>query len=219
MEKAIKVMLVEDNREYRDVIQFALEGEAMMELLGPFATAEKALASFQQRGSMVLPDVVLLDLRLPGIGGLQALPLFRETVPNAKILVLSQSDSESDVLTAITLGASGYLLKSSTVKVVKEGIRAVVAGEASLDPFVAKYLVKTLKGNPLKVLNSTAMTTREIEVLELLADGLSKKMIGDNLSISYATVDAHVRHIYEKLEVKNAPAAVSKAYQLGIFTP
>lgn len=219
MEKLVRIMLVEDNREYRDVIQFALEDEPQMELVGPFATAEMALSSLQRDEEVLtLLDIILLDLRLPGMSGLKAIPFFREIIPTAKIIILSQSDSEDDVIEAITLGASGYLLKSATIQQVKESIQSVLEGGASLDPQVARYLVRALKSDPLKSVSAKFLTKREREVLELLADGLPKKSIADTLCISYATVDTHVQHIYEKLNVNNAPAAVRSAYQMGIFS-
>lgn len=216
MEKPIKVMLVEDNREYRDVIDLALSRDQDLELMSEFVTAEIALRSVQGNQPK-LPDVVLLDLRLPGMGGLEALPYFIESIPNAKVIILTQSDKEEDVLKAISLGAAGYLLKSSTINEIKDGIRLVAAGGASLDHAVAKFVLNTLKAKLPQEEIAAALSERELEVLVLLSDGLVKKEICDQLGIGYATVDTHVRHIYEKLNVRNAPSAVSKAFRLGLF--
>lgn len=218
MKSPVRIILVEDNREYRDVIRFALESEPQMELIGVFATAEMALDSFGNNKTGSDPDLVLLDLRLPGMGGLEAIPYFQDKIPGAKIMILSQSEHEADVLRAITLGVSGYLLKSSKVQQIKEGIHGVMKGGASLDPMVAKFLIKILRTNPLKAVTGKLLSEREREVLNLLADGLLKKDISERLHISYPTVDTHVRHIYEKLDVKNAPGAVRKAYQIGLFS-
>ena len=212
-------MLIEDNCEYRDVIRFALEDEPQMEIIDHFTTAEMAIGSLREDRAGRTPDVILLDLRLPGMSGLEALPYFREKIPDTKIIMLSQSDNEADVIRAITLGATGYLLKSSSVLQLKESIRSVIVGGASLDPTVARYLVNALKSKPSTSVMEQLLTHREVEILELLADGLSKKEICDRLGIKYPTVDSHVRHIYEKLDVKNAPAAVRRAYQVGIFPP
>jgi DNA-binding NarL/FixJ family response regulator len=133
--------------------------------------------------------------------------------------VLTQSDREADVLRATALGAAGYLLKSSTVSQIKEGIRTVVAGGASLDPTVARFLMNNLQARLPKAKLEGTLTDRELEILALLAEGLVKKEIGDRLGISYPTVDSHVQHIYEKLNVHNAPAAVNIAHRLGIFPP
>jgi DNA-binding NarL/FixJ family response regulator len=195
MEEPIKVMLVEDNREYRDVIDLALSRDQDLELMSEFVTAEIALRSVQGNQPK-LPDVVLLDLRLPGMGGLEALPYFIESIPNAKVIILTQSDKEEEI---------------------KDGIRLVAAGGASLDRTVAKFVLNTLKTKLPQEEIAAALSERELEVLVLLSDGLVKKEICDQLGIGYSTVDTHVRHIYEKLNVRNAPSAVSKAFRLGLF--
>lgn len=210
-------MLVEDNAEYRSVLEFAISRESDMMLLSQFGSAEMALGSLIKNRSGILPEVILLDLRLTGMSGLEAIPHFQERLPQAKIIILSQSDEQADVMRAITLGVAGYLLKSSTVQQVKEGIRTVIEGGASIDSSVAQYLVNRLRGQPLKLMSNKLLSERELQVLELLADGLTKKEIGEQLHISYPTVDAHVRHIYEKLDVQNAPAAVRRAYRIGVF--
>ncbi|MGJ8650328.1 MAG: response regulator [Opitutaceae bacterium] len=211
-------MLIEDNDEYREVIQFAIGREDDLELFSQFGTAEMAVSSLDKIRSKLVPDVILLDLRLPGMSGLDAIPYFKERLPKIKIVVLSQSDAAADVIRAITLGASGYLLKSSTVQQVKEGIRNVMQGGASIDPNVAQHLINSLRGRPTPLVSNKLLSEREFQVLELLADGLQKREISEKLGISYPTVDAHVRHIYEKLDVKNAPSAVRTAYRMGVFT-
>ena len=159
------------------------------------------------------------DLRLPGMSGLDALPHFASSAPQAKVIVLTQSDNEADVLRAIALGAAGYLLKSSTITQIKEGIRTVIEGGASLDPGVARFLIKTLQARLPKTSTEATLSERELEILALLGEGLVKKEIADRLGISYPTVDSHVQHIYEKLKVHNAPAAINIAHRLGIFPP
>lgn len=216
MSGLIKVMVVEDNREYRDVIDLALSRDKGIELMSEFVTAEAALRSVQGN-QPELPDVVLLDLRLPGMGGLEAIPYFIESVPQAKVVILTQSDKEADVLKAISLGAAGYLLKSATIAEIKDGIRLVAEGYATLDPSVAKFVLNTLKTRLPKEQLVAALSEREREVLVLLSEGLVKKEICEQLGIGYSTVDTHVRHIYEKLNVRNAPSAITKAFRAGLF--
>ncbi|MGJ8654756.1 MAG: response regulator [Opitutaceae bacterium] len=213
-----RVMLVEDNEEYREVIKFAISREEDLELFSQFGTAEMAISSLRKIRSKLFPEVILLDIRLPGLSGLEAIPFFLDRLPSVKIIVISQSNAEADVVRAIALGASGYLLKSSTVQEVTEAVRNVMLGGASIDPAVAQYLVKSLRERPMPLSAQKLLSERESQVLELLADGLQKREIGEKLNISYPTVDAHVRHIYEKLDVKNAPSAVRTAYRMGIFT-
>ena len=217
MKSKIRVMLVEDNPRYREVIALALKQESGIQLTSEFGTAEIALRSLRDRSKGELPDLVLLDLRLPGMDGLEALPQFLACAPAAKVMILTQSDNESDVLRAISLGASGYLLKSSTVTTIVDGIRTVMTGGASLDTGVARFIINTLKDRLPKGDPGVFLTDRQMEVLTLLGEGLVKKEIAGRLEISYATVDEHVAHIYERLGVRNAPAAVNQAHRLGLF--
>jgi DNA-binding NarL/FixJ family response regulator len=219
MNDPVTVMLVEDNPEFRKAIRLALSRDVAIELSSEFGTAEIALRSLRDGSVPGSPDVILLDLRLPGMGGLDALPHFTSTAPQAKVIVLTQSDCEADVLRAIALGAAGYLLKSSTITQIKEGIRTVIDGGASLDPGVARFLLKTLQARLPKTSTDATLSERELEILALLGEGCVKKEIAERLGITYPTVDSHVQHIYEKLQVHNAPAAINIAYRLGIFPP
>lgn len=163
------------------------------------------------------PVIVLLDLNLPGLSGIDALPWFKKYAPETRVIILTQSNREADVLAAISSGAAGYLLKSSTRDQIIDAIRLVVQGGAPIDPRIASYILQTLRGKPKKAEEERALSEREVEILILLGEGLVKKEIAQKLKISAHTVDNHIRHIYEKLHVPNAPAAVSKAYKTGIL--
>ena len=217
MKNKIRVMVVEDNPRYREVIALALKQEPDIQLAGEFGTAEIALRSLKDRFGGELPDLVLLDLHLPGMDGLEALPQFLSAAPDAKIMILTQSDNEADVLRAISRGASGYLLKSSTVSTITDGIRSVMKGGASLDAGVARFIINMLKTRLPKAGADVLLTGRQLEILTLLSGGFLKKEIAERLKISYATVDEHVAHIYERLGVRNAPAAITQAHLLGLF--
>ena len=216
---SINVMLVEDSPEYREVVKPALDDEPDMELSSCFGTAERALSSLKGFHRDESPDVILLDLNLPGISGIEAIESFIEAVPKAKIIILTQSDAKADVVNAITLGASGYLLKSATLAQITEAIRTVMTGGASLDSSIAKMILGTLQTVFEKTACDDLLTEREMEVLTLLADGLERKQIATELSVRSSTISTHVAHIYEKLNVKNAPAAVAKAFRIGLFPP
>jgi two-component system nitrate/nitrite response regulator NarL len=219
MKNKIRVMLVEDHPGYREVITRALKNEKLIELISQFGTAEIALRSLQDRSTRKVPDLILLDLNLPGLSGLEALPYFKQSIPDTKIIILTQSDKDADILNAISLGAKGYLLKSSTANQIRDGIKTVINGGASLDPAVANLILNTISERPRKVPLEKKLSEREMEVLSRLGEGLVKKEIASVLGISITTVADHVRHIYEKLEVQNAPSAVNKAHRLGLFPP
>ncbi|TWU44306.1 Transcriptional regulatory protein DegU [Novipirellula aureliae] len=218
MNKIIRIMLIEDNSEYRDVIRLALEQEPGVQLMSHFGTAEIALRTLQQAADEEHPELILLDLRLPGMDGIAAIPVIREAAPETKIIVLSQSDREQDVLHAISLGAAGYLVKSATLDEITESIASVINGGAPLDKSVAKYLVNALQPKPSQAEEQSLLSEREFEIMKLLSEGLVKKEIAATLGIGYSTVDTHVAHIYRKLEVSNAPSAVDQAHRLGLFS-
>jgi two-component system nitrate/nitrite response regulator NarL len=219
MKNKIRVMLVEDHPGYREVITRALKSEEQIELISQFGTAEIALRSLQDMSTRNVPDLILLDLNLPGLSGLEALPYFKQSIPDIEIIILTQSDKEADILNAISLGAKGYLLKSSTANQIRDGIKTVMNGGASLDPAVANFILNTMSDRPRKATLEKELSEREMEVLSRLGEGLVKKEIASKLGISITTVADHVRHIYEKLEVQNAPAAIHRAHRLGLFPP
>jgi two-component system, NarL family, nitrate/nitrite response regulator NarL len=213
-----KVILVEDNPEYRNVLKLAFEFDNSIELIGIYGSAEHALRALEPKSTKgLIPDILLLDLNLPEMSGLDAMQWFRDYLPKAAIIVITQSEAESDVLTAIQNGAKGYLLKSATVNQIKDSIHTVVDGGSLLDSKVAKYIIAQVQKAPAKDDSQANLSSREMEVLGLLAEGLVKKEIAKKLGISFFTVSTHIRHVYDKLNVINAPAAVSTAYQTGLL--
>ncbi|NQV31678.1 MAG: response regulator transcription factor, partial [Phycisphaeraceae bacterium] len=195
MPHIIRIMLVEDNSEYREIISLAIEDEPNLALASQYGTSEIALRDLRNTSQRPTPDLILLDLRLPGMDGLESLPLFRSLLPDVKIIILTQSDNETDVLRAISQGANGYLLKTATVTQITEGIRTVMAGGATLDAGVARFIMNTLKARLPKDQVEHVLTKRELEILTHLGEGLLKKEIAKELHVSAATVATHVAHI------------------------
>lgn len=215
MKTPIHIILVEDNPGYREVIELTLADASDMQLDALFGTAEAALQALQDTPEK--PDMVLLDINLPGISGIEAIPQIKKLSPETQIIMLTQSDNEADVVTAIQSGATGYLLKSASIEEIIQGIRSVADGGSSLDAGVAKYIIDALHEQPSTAQVTINLSDRESEILTLLSEGFSKKQIADQLVISIHTVGDHVKQIYRKLNVPNAPAAVSKAFRSGIL--
>lgn len=218
MIEPIRLIMVEDHPDYREGIRFALETVDDIELTQTYGTAERALRNLQDCKHNTAPNVVLLDLNLPGMSGLEAIPWFKQYVPNTHVIVLSQSNKEADVLQAISSGAAGYLLKNASLDQITDGIRTVMAGGATLDTSIAKFILTTMQKKPQLSTEQIKLSDREMEVLGLIGEGLLKKEISVRLNISMPTVATHVRHIYEKLEVQNAPAAITKAFRAGLLS-
>lgn len=217
MKADIQVMLVEDHPEYREVIDLALADEPDIKLINQVGSSERAISVLKDHSQWQTPDLILLDLNLPGTSGLESIAAIFSASPQSKIIILTQSDSEDDVLMAIKRGASGYLLKSSSTSQIVDAIRAVAGGGAVLDTHVAKYILNNLQAWLPKEDQGETLSHRELEILTLLGEGLSKKQISEKLAISAATVATYIRRVYEKLQVQNAPSAIAKAYRIGIF--
>lgn len=222
-----RILIIEDSPSFRQALEITFQKEPDFGLSGAHSTAEVALRKLQGEKTISQPHVILLDLNLPGMSGLDAMNWIREYSPESKIIVLTQSEKEEDVLRAISQGAAGYLLKESSLEEIIDGIRTVLAGGTLLDSTIARFLSGALQqfsssphrgtvsettGDLLKTLSS-----REMEILSLLGEGLLKKEIADRLGIGFSTVATHIRNIYGKLQVENAPAAISKAYQKGLL--
>lgn len=215
--KPITVMLVEDSPAYREVIAFGLSDEPDIEIAGQFSTADSALRSLQGKSATEMPDMILLDLNLPGSSGLEAIRPFMSAAPKTEIIVLTESNREADILAAISSGAIGYLLKESSLDQITEGIRSVRAGGAPLDPSMARYLLAKVKPSESQNAEQDLLSQRELEILKLLASGMLQKQIAEKLKISPKTVDFHIGHIYKKLDVQNAPEAVARGFRTGLL--
>lgn len=218
MSAKTNLMLVEDHVGYRTMLKRALKGAIEIDRIHEFSTAEVALRKLDQMSAEESPDILLLDLNLPGMSGIESIGWFTKYSKKLRIIVLTQSMVEEDILTAMSAGASGYLLKSSTVAQITEAIQSVLDGGASIDPKMAKFILKQIDQNAgKKPTLKKALSERELEILKLLAQGKVRKEISQELDITVNTVAYHVDHIYEKLEVVNAPAAVAKGFRSGLL--
>ena len=207
---SIRLLIVDDHPVVRDGLRGIFTGDADFEVVGEAADGAEALA--QVAGRAV--DVVLMDLRMPGMGGVEAITRLRAEFPAVHVLVLTTYDTDRDVLPAIEAGATGYLLKDSPRAELLQGVRAAHAGRPVLAPSVASRLmglVGTKTGPPVP--GPTTLSKRELEVLRLVAAGSGNREIARRLFISEATVKTHLLHLYDKLGVRERAAAVAVAYQ------
>lgn len=202
---SIRILAVDDHQVFRDGIGAMLATQPDMELVAEAATGREAVSLFNAHQ----PDVTLMDLRLPDIGGVEALSLIRENHPNAKVIVLTTYKGDVQALRAIRAGAFGYLLKSTLRTYLLETIRAVHAGHKRIPPEIASEMAVHAADDLL--------TRREIEVLREVAVGSANKIIADRLSISEDTVKAHMKSILSKLGANDRTHAVTIATQRGFF--
>jgi DNA-binding NarL/FixJ family response regulator len=209
----IRVMIADDHDLYRRGMQVVVELDGTAQVVGEASNGADAVEVCQR----VSPEVVLMDVRMPGVGGIEACRLIREAVPTARILMLTMSDDESDLFEAIKAGASGYLLKDLPGEEVADAIRRVHDGQAIIPPGMAATLLTEftrLSQEPEPISGSAPLLTdREVEVLRLVARGRANREIADELVISENTVKNHVRNILEKLHLHSRVEAAVYAHR------
>ena len=204
---AVRVVVVDDQELFRRGMVMLLGVEPDIEVVGEAGDGVTATDLVVKTA----PDVVLLDVRMPKISGIEACVAIKEAVPAAKILMLTVSDEESDLYEAVKSGASGYLLKDSSIEEVAQAVRVVADGQSLISPSMAIKLIDEFKqmSQPDKGPVSTfRLTERELEVLRLVAQGLNNKDIAKKLFISENTVKNHVRNLLEKLQLHSRMEAV-----------
>lgn len=208
-----RVWILEDHQVFAKQVRRLLAGEADLDCSYHFSHPDELFDKL--RYTTDYPDVLLLDLGLPGRDGLQVLDDVRKLLPDLKVLILSAFDDRERVYHAICNGASGYLLKSADPDEILGGIRQVMNGSSALSGPIAKMILDGFSryGNVQKI---EPLTSREEEVLRALVQGMIKKEIGEHLFISLHTVDMHLRSVYRKLHVRTQTEAVSKALRQGI---
>ncbi len=206
----VRLIIVDDHPVVRDGIRGMLAGDPELDVVGEASDGAEGLALI----ASLKPDVVLMDLRMPGLGGAAAIRTLSEQGSDARVLVLTTYDTDSDVVPALEAGATGYLLKDSPREELVRAIHAAARGETVLAPSVATRLV-----SQLRMPAHDALSDRELEVLTLIAQGETNRGAAARLFISEATVKTHLLHIYEKLGVNDRAAAVAAAYERGLLVP
>ncbi len=204
----IKLLIADDHPVVRMGLRGMLDGQEDFEVVAEAENGAQAVEAAER----LRPDVVLMDLRMPEMDGVTATTRIVERTPGVRILVLTTSDSGADILRAVEIGATGYILKDAPREELFRAVRAAAEGKPLLAPDVAAHLM-----NRVRWPSDEALSSREIEVLELVAQGTSNRNIAGKLWISEATVKSHLLHIYGKLGASDRASAVSVAMKRGIL--
>ncbi|HEX2499596.1 MAG: response regulator [Actinomycetes bacterium] len=214
----IRVLVVDDHVLFRRGLQMVLAQEPDIDLVGEAGDGAQAVS----RAADLLPDVVLLDIRMPKRSGIEACAGIKEVVPSSRILMLTISDEEADLYDAIKAGASGYLLKEISTDEVSAAIRAVAGGQSLISPSMASKLLSEFASmiktkDEREQVPAPRLTDRELEVLRLVARGMNNREIAKELFISENTVKNHIRNILEKLQLHSRMEAVVYAVREKIL--
>ncbi len=219
---SIRVLIADDQRVVRDGLTMLVGLIDGVQIVGSASDGSEAL----QLAEAHRPDVVLMDLRMPGMDGITATAQLRERLPGSRVLVLTTYADDATILPALRAGALGYLTKDASAEQIEAAIRAVHAGRTHLDPAVQERLVAAVTSGPpggatdaISQPPPAGLTTREAEVLTLLASGLSNTQIAQRLFVSNATVKTHINRIFAKTGARDRAQAVRYAYQTGLADP
>ena len=209
-----RVLLVDDNDLFRNGLRTLLEDEGV-DVIGEARTGAEALTEIHA----LAPDVVVMDLNMPGISGVDATRQIAALAPATRVLVLTASDGDADVIEAIMAGACGYLLKDSSLQELLAGIRATATGESLISPVIASKVLQQIRATGASTREepaSTVLTDREMQVLRLIANGVDNAQIAAELHISPKTVKNHISNILMKLQIENRIQAAVFAVRSGL---
>ena len=209
----IKVVIFEDNENLRMSLFHLINGSAGFQCVGAFEDCTNLVQNIKDTS----PDIVLMDIGLPGISGIEALRIIKQHFPDLKVLMQTVYEENEKIFDSILAGASGYILKNTSPSRMLEAIREIYDGGAPMSPSIATKVLKMVV-QPSTATKSDAfnLSDREKEILSCLVEGMSYKLIADQCFISMDTVRTHIRHIYEKLHVHSKGEAVAKAIKKNI---
>jgi DNA-binding NarL/FixJ family response regulator len=205
---SIKVAIFEDNRNLREGLFQLIDGSEGFQCVGAFANCDRLLHDIKESR----PDVILMDIEMPGLSGIEAIKILKENFPGVKILMETIFEDTEKIFDSICNGAEGYILKNTPPVLILSAIKEIYEGGAPMTPSVASKVLKMFKKNSTVYLKQTiSLTEREKEILRSLVEGMSYKMIAATCFISIDTVNGHIKNIYKKLQVHSKSEAVAKA--------
>lgn len=209
----VRLVLIEDHADFRESVAMVLEQRGGYQCVGEFSTMEDALEAL---GGGLEADLVLSDLGLPGMSGIEGIRKIREILPSIQVLVLTAFTDKAKVFAALEAGAHGYLVKAGSATRLIATLEEVLAGGTPLDPKIAGMILQTFRQlSPIP--EAVELSTREREVLQLSAKGLTRKEVADQLNLSQYSVTEYIKRSFDKLHVRNLPSAVSEAIRRGFL--
>jgi DNA-binding NarL/FixJ family response regulator len=204
----IKVVIVEDDKEMREGLELIVSSHPKLECIAAFPTAEEALEQIQS----VIPDIVLMDIHLPGISGIECIKQIKPALPLTQFMMCTVYEDNENVFDSLCAGATGYLLKNSPPGKITEAIIDLYHGGSPMSSTIARKVIRAFQPSVKQTTDIEKLTKREREMLDLLAKGYRYKEIADRLFISFDTVRTHIHHIYEKLQVQSRTEALNKVF-------
>lgn len=219
MDETATLWIIEDNDYLRDSLKKCFDAFEDLRCTGTFSNCEAALAALDRTEA---PKILLIDIGLPGMNGIEGIQTFKKRIPEIEPLVLTVSDDSDKVFEAIQAGASGYLLKTASLAEIVDGCRKVAAGGASLNEDIARMVLNSMRNNgvikkPKTKQAEDSLTDRELEILQLLAEGHPAKRIGEMLGITLNTVRYHNKKIYKRLHAQSQTKALYEARKRGLI--
>jgi len=208
----ISVSVIEDQREIREGLRMLIDGTPGYKCTGAHRSMEEALAQIGDES----PDVILMDIGLPGISGIEGLPRLHELCPTAKILALTVYDDDDRIFAALCAGASGYLLKKTAPVRLLDSVKEAVDGGGPMSPEIAHRVIRLFRDFRPPQAEVHDLTPHELRLLKLLSEGHNYKTAARELNVTANTVAFHMKHVYEKLHVHSKSQAVAKALRAGI---
>ena len=205
---SITLVIVEDLDEVRDGLKNFISLSTDFKILDTFKTAEEALYDIPK----LRPDIVIMDINLPGMSGIECIKLIKDKSPDTQFMMFTVYENDEKVFEALKAGASGYLLKNTGLVQLIESLKELHLGGSPMSANIARKLVTLFRNQQKETVNVEVLSSRENEILQLLAKGLLYKEIADQLAISVSTVRQHIHHIYEKLHVQNRTEAINKVF-------